>query len=144
MSNKPRRIGIQPGTTYAQKTRREYVDRLERALREYTVEAEAEAKDGTAHKMSKHQAQKNVPRPKDKGPGKGKNVLNVLDKMRGGFGNTEQQAATKKRLQQFEKEKRKLQQENENLSQIAEHVQVWCTYPPRFPLPFFLRFSFVS
>ena len=122
MSAKPRIKAQQPahGT---QKSRREYVDRLERALRDYTAEADGDGREGNTHKRDRREKEKKEQQKgRDKGPGRGK-VLNVLDKMRGGFGNTEQQEATRERLQQYEKEKRKLQAENENLTQIAEHVQ---------------------
>eukprot|EP01064_Diplonema_japonicum_P003695 TRINITY_DN1239_c0_g2_i1.p1 TRINITY_DN1239_c0_g2~~TRINITY_DN1239_c0_g2_i1.p1 ORF type:complete len:457 (+),score=118.44 TRINITY_DN1239_c0_g2_i1:44-1372(+) len=98
----------------------EYIEKLERALRDYHPEGCSGGMD--VKQEGKERKGKEV---KGKGPQKekGKVLGNVLDKMRGGLGKGEQQEATQDKLYEYEVAKKKLRRQNESLAQIAEHIQ---------------------
>eukprot|EP00659_Diplonema_papillatum_P021615 gene21615-33260_t len=112
-----------PGQQGGAKTKRngEYIDKLEKAFKEYlpdTTEAarKLEGKDKGRKQDAGGKAMKGATQGNRK-------VLTVLDKMRGGFGKGEQQEQTKDKIQHYEKAKRRLGRQNDQLVQIAEFVQ---------------------
>eukprot|EP01060_Flectonema_neradi_P013705 TRINITY_DN20449_c0_g1_i1.p1 TRINITY_DN20449_c0_g1~~TRINITY_DN20449_c0_g1_i1.p1 ORF type:complete len:479 (+),score=109.55 TRINITY_DN20449_c0_g1_i1:66-1502(+) len=117
----------------------DYVEKLEKALKEFSPEPAIGVDDPCGQKkgtdtniqpkaakrtdLASTQGNGKVKSPNLKdGPGRGK-VLNVLDKMRGGFGKGAEQEKAKDKLQKFERLKKNLRKQNDALAQVAEYIQ---------------------